>query len=136
MEELLFFATLLGDHVRVIRYHTSRKDWQAALVCLCQQDDPELVYEYSPQLMRYEPVLAVDAWLQFKELDPRRLIPALMRYDVKHNPPPHTENQAIRYLQHVVTELGNHDLVSLNNLFAAPQIPIRTLTLAWAPPFR
>ena len=133
MEELLFFATLLGDHVRVIRYHTSRKDWQAALVCLCQQDDPELVYEYSPQLMRYEPVLAVDAWLQFKELDPRRLIPALMRYDVKHNPPPHTENQAIRYLQHVVTELGNHDLVSLDNLVAAPQIPIRTLTLAWAP---
>jgi hypothetical protein len=65
--------------VRVIKYHMERSDWQSALVCLCQQDDPELVYQHSPQLMRHEPVLAVDAWMQLKMLDPRRLIPALMR---------------------------------------------------------
>ena len=71
-----------GDHVRVIKYHIERLDWQSALVCLSQQDDPELVYRYSPQLLKHEPVLAVDAWMQMKLLDPRRLIPALMRYSL------------------------------------------------------
>eukprot|EP00656_Telonema_subtile_P011843 TRINITY_DN15907_c0_g4_i2.p1 TRINITY_DN15907_c0_g4~~TRINITY_DN15907_c0_g4_i2.p1 ORF type:complete len:1063 (-),score=256.58 TRINITY_DN15907_c0_g4_i2:63-3251(-) len=118
MEDFLFFATLLGDHVRVIKYHMERTDWQSALVCLCQQDDPELVYQHSPQLMRHEPVLAVDAWMQMKMLDPRRLIPALMRYNVTLNPINNTENQAIRYLQHCVTEFGNTDPVIHNYLLS------------------
>lgn len=118
MEDFLFFATLLGDHVRVIKYHMERMDWQSALVCLCQQDDPELVYQHSPQLMRHEPVIAVDAWMQMKILDPRRLIPALMRYNIALNPSTNTENQAIRYLQHCVTEFGNTDPVIHNYLLS------------------
>eukprot|EP00658_Telonema_sp_P-2_P062096 TRINITY_DN5075_c0_g1_i4.p2 TRINITY_DN5075_c0_g1~~TRINITY_DN5075_c0_g1_i4.p2 ORF type:complete len:492 (-),score=128.78 TRINITY_DN5075_c0_g1_i4:186-1661(-) len=118
MKDFLFFATLLGDHVRVIKYHMERKDWQSALVCLCQQDDPELVYQHSPTLMRHEPVLAVDAWMQMKMLDPRRLIPALMRYNVRLNPSNNRQHQAIRYLQHSVTEFGNDDPVIHNYLLS------------------
>ena len=41
-------------------------------------------------------------------LRPPRLIPALMKYDVKFNPPGVTQNQAVRYLQWLIKQ-GNRD---------------------------
>ena len=46
------------------------------------QNDVELYYKFSPLLMQYIPKDIVNAWIeQGKQLEPKRLIPALVQYD-------------------------------------------------------
>ena len=46
------------------------------------QNNRELFYSFSPQLMQNVPAETVDAWISKRDLlDPRRLIPALVQYD-------------------------------------------------------
>ena len=58
------------------------------------QAEPKLVYKFSPQLMQHVPSLTVDMWRTLSThdstrahtrppLDPKRLIPSLVQYDVK-----------------------------------------------------
>ena len=58
------------------------------------QAEPKLVYKFSPQLMQHVPSLTVDMWRILSThdstrahtrppLDPKRLIPSLVQYDVK-----------------------------------------------------
>mmetsp|Transcript_65351 Transcript_65351/g.142544 ORF Transcript_65351/g.142544 Transcript_65351/m.142544 type:complete len:361 (+) Transcript_65351:249-1331(+) len=65
--------------------------------------------------MAHAPVATTNAWIKASFLEPRKLIPALMRYDPKNNPPGHTSNQAIRYLHHCARNLRVED-VSIYNL--------------------
>lgn len=44
--------------------------------------------------------------------DPRKLVPALMRYNIANNPPGHKANQALRFLQHCVKNLDSRDAVT------------------------
>ena len=53
-------------------------------IYLSFQNDVELFYKFSPLLMQNVPKETVDAWIsKGKDLDPKRLIPALVQYD--HN---------------------------------------------------
>lgn len=56
--------------------------------------------------MRQAPKETTDSWLRQRELDPLRLVPALLR--LQHMPRDLlSPNQAIRYLNHVIFEQGN-----------------------------
>lgn len=56
--------------------------------------------------MRQAPKETVDSWLRRRDLDPLRLIPALLR--LQHMPrDPLSPNQAVRYLNHLIFEQGS-----------------------------
>ena len=76
------------------------------LVALGHQDHKpsELFYKFSPALMAHVPYLCVEAWIEARDqadttaagqplIEPRKLIPALMRYDP-------SSTQVRRCLQH------------------------------------
>jgi hypothetical protein len=108
-DELLAYASLVGDNARVVEHHLQCAEYGKALDVLCQQDNLELYYKYSPPLMHHVPHDTVNVWIGEPRLEPRRLIPALMRYDPANNPPGETQNQAVRYLEHVIYRLRVQD---------------------------
>lgn len=70
------------------------------------QSDLELYYRFAPTLMRQAPKETVDSWLRRRDLDPLRLVPALLR--LQHMPrDPLSPNQAVRYLNHLIFEQGS-----------------------------
>ena len=94
MDELLFFAELLGDFERVITHYIQVCDYKRALETLQKNAEAthqsDLYYKFSPALMAHVPYLTVSAWLDAMSvkdhygnplIEPRKLIPALMRYD-------------------------------------------------------
>lgn len=84
VEELLFYARLIGDYDRVLTHHIQREDIGSAIYIL--QDIPvdksePLFYKFAPQMLLISPSETVDAWIQARFLSPCRLIPALVRYE-------------------------------------------------------
>ncbi|KAL1931607.1 hypothetical protein VTP01DRAFT_9750 [Rhizomucor pusillus] len=108
-EELLYYATIIGDHERVISHWVVEKNWSKALEVLSKQAKPDVFYKYSPILMENAPYETVNVWMRQPNLNPRQLIPALLRYDHSRTGKEMTQNQAIRYLSYIVTSLGNTD---------------------------
>lgn len=64
----------------------------------------ELYYRFASVLMRHSPKETVDAWLKQPKLASRRLIPALLQQ--RHAG---SSSHAIRYLTHLVQNLGSTD---------------------------
>ncbi|KAK3243890.1 hypothetical protein CYMTET_46480, partial [Cymbomonas tetramitiformis] len=75
----------------------------------------ELHYKFAPDLMAVLPAETVDSWIALGgQLQPRRLIPALMRYNTASTPSASARAQqgraeAIRYLEHCVKTLLPED---------------------------
>ncbi|KAG0263918.1 hypothetical protein DFQ27_001570 [Actinomortierella ambigua] len=107
-QQLLFFAELIGDYERVISHWIQEKNYNNALEVLSKQESLETYYRFSPALMENVPYLTVSAWMRQSHLNPRNLIPALLKYD-HQSMEAGAQNQAIRYLSYVVTQLGNTD---------------------------
>lgn len=93
----------------------------------------DLIYKYSTLLIDHVPVELVNLWLDRPGLNPRYLIPALLRYhhsnsilevrkkknrEYQEDLTLCFQNQAIRYLSHVVTDLGNTDSIIHNLLLS------------------
>ncbi len=120
-EALLFFAQLNKDHDRVVVHYMQRGEWTEAINALLDQSNPELFYLHSPNLITHAAVALTNAWIQCPFLNPRRLIPAIMRFspDSAHasssvsQPKAH---QGVRYLQHCVRNLNNRDPLIHNYL--------------------
>ncbi|KAK1228615.1 tethering complex subunit [Marasmius sp. AFHP31] len=102
----LHYATIIGDLERVIEHWIMEEEWSKAIEVLNRQSDIELYYRFAAVLLRQSPKEMVDSWLKRKELDPLRLIPALLQLQ---NAPrdPLSPNQAVRYLNDVVFEQQN-----------------------------
>ncbi|KAI9478077.1 MAG: Pep3/Vps18/deep orange family-domain-containing protein [Benjaminiella poitrasii] len=111
--ELLSFAFYIGDHEKVIEHWISEKNWERAIGVLDGQNSLELFYKFSTPLMEHVPEKAVNVWMNHPKLNPRQLIPALLRYSHSHKG---LENQAIRYLSYAVSTLGNTDPIIHNFL--------------------
>lgn len=95
-DNLLFFASLMEDHERVIQYHIQHKAYLEALDILNRQNKVDLFYRFSPELMEFIPKQMVDAWIaQGKHLVPSKLIPALVQSEYEVNPKQGKE--AVRY---------------------------------------
>ncbi|KAG0051168.1 hypothetical protein BGZ83_004029 [Gryganskiella cystojenkinii] len=107
-DQLLFYAVLIGDYERVITHWIQEKNYRNALEVLSKQDSLDLYYRFSPVLMENAPYETVSAWTRQPNLNPRNLIPSLLKYDHK-TLEPGAQNQAIRYLSYVVTQMENTD---------------------------
>lgn len=125
VDELLFYAELVKDYARVVHHHMQHKKWESALRTLREAPEEqaeELFYKISPQLILNEPVLTIKAWKRARFLDPKKLIPALVRYSqVQEMLPPSRRdnpNQAIIYLDFQVISCGNEDAAIHNYLLS------------------
>ncbi|KAK3313829.1 Pep3/Vps18/deep orange family-domain-containing protein [Apodospora peruviana] len=113
--ELLFYADAVNDYNFVLSYWVQRERWPEALRVLKRQTDPEVFYRYSSVLMTHAASDLVDILMRQANLKPRNLIPALLDYD-RNFGGLLAQNQAVRYLQYVVNQLGSADSAVHNTL--------------------
>ncbi|KAL4980212.1 Pep3/Vps18/deep orange family-domain-containing protein [Aspergillus desertorum] len=103
-KELLFFATVINDYNYVLSYWIQRENWSEALNVLQRQSDPEVFYKHSSVLMTHAATGLVDILMRQTNLEPEKLIPALLNYNTTVSVPL-TQNQAVRYLNFII---ANH----------------------------
>ncbi len=120
-DALLFFAQLNKDYDRVVVHYMQRGEWAEAIAALLDQSNPELFYLHSPTLITHAAVALTNAWIQCPFLNPRRLIPAIMRFSPDSATPASSvsqpkAHQGVRYLQHCVRNLNNRDPLIHNYL--------------------
>lgn len=116
-EELLFFATAVNDYNYVLSYWIQRERWNEALNVLKKQTEPEMFYRYSSGLIMHAATDLVDILMRHPDLEPRNLIPALLSYD-RNFKGPLSQNQAVRYLLHVINHLQSTDAAVHNTLIS------------------
>lgn len=99
--ELLFFATVINDHNYVLSYWIQREKWSEALKVLQRQSEPEVFYKYSSVLMTHAATGLVEILMRQTNLDPEKLIPALLNYNDTANVSLN-QSQAVRYLNFII----------------------------------
>lgn len=118
-KEMIFYANLMEDYERVVNAFINAGDYKNALTVLQKQTSEELFYRFSPILMSNSPHHTVNAWIRCSAfLKPRKLIPALMRYDPANNPEDDDTNQAIRYLEYCTQKSQTEDEAIHNYLLS------------------
>lgn len=100
-EELLFFATITNDHNYVLSYWIQREKWSEALNILQRQSETDVFYKYSSVLMTHAATELIEILMRQTNLDPERLIPALLNYN-KTASVSLNQNQAVRYLNFII----------------------------------
>ncbi|KAE8662302.1 Detected protein of confused Function [Hibiscus syriacus] len=109
VEELVFFASLKEQHEIVIHYHIQQGEAKKALEVLRKPAVPvDLQYKFAPDLITLDAYETVESWMASNNLNPRKLIPAMMRYSSE----PHAKNEThevIKYLEFCVHHLHNED---------------------------
>ncbi|KAJ3294846.1 hypothetical protein HDU79_010354 [Rhizoclosmatium sp. JEL0117] len=113
-QEMLFLAGEIGDYERVLNHWISKKEWMKALDILKRQNLDALFYKYSAILIEAIPVDLINSWIQRPGLDPKNLLPALLKYETIQLKKGDEYNQAVRYLNYVIERLGNTD-ASIHN---------------------
>ncbi|KAJ6155577.1 hypothetical protein N7470_006143 [Penicillium chermesinum] len=115
--ELLFFATATNDYNYVLSYWVQREKWTEALNVLQRQTEPEVFYKYSSVLMTHAATGLVEILMRQTNLDPEKLIPALLNYNetasVSLN-----QNQAVRYLNFIIVNHPNPSAAVHNTLIS------------------
>ncbi|KAK3169338.1 hypothetical protein OEA41_008721 [Lepraria neglecta] len=104
-QELLSYATAIDDYNYVLSYWVQRERWQESLDVLKKQTDPSIFYRYSSVLMVHTPTELVDILMRHPDLDPLKLIPALLNYNKTNPSIPLQQNQAVRYLLFCINAL-------------------------------
>ncbi|KAI8613581.1 Pep3/Vps18/deep orange family-domain-containing protein [Chytriomyces sp. MP71] len=108
--EMLFFAEIIKDYERIINYWISEKEWMKALNILNRQNSNEYYYKFSTILIEQIPVDLVTSWIQHPGLDPKSLLPALLKYEALVSKRVNSsQNQAIRYLNHITQKMASAD---------------------------
>ena len=100
-DELLFYANAINDYNFVLSYWIQREKWTEALTVLNKQTDPNLFYKYGSVLMTQVPGGLVDILMRQNDVEPQKLIPALLSYNESAEGALN-QNQAIRYLNFVI----------------------------------
>ncbi|KAJ5099774.1 hypothetical protein N7532_006775 [Penicillium argentinense] len=100
-EELLFFATAANDYNYVLSYWIQREKWSEALNVLQRQSEPDVFYKYSSVLMTHAATGLIEILMRQTNLEPERLIPALLNYNKTTNVSL-SQNQAVRYLNFII----------------------------------
>lgn len=116
-QELLAYATAIDDSDFILSYWIQRDRWQESLDVLRKQNDPEIFYRYSSVLMTHVATDLVDILMRHSDLNPRKLIPALLNYN-KQNSIPLSKNQAARYLNFCINQLQSTDPAIHNTLIS------------------
>ncbi|KAL8465488.1 hypothetical protein ACS0TY_034842 [Phlomoides rotata] len=109
VDELVFFANLKEQHEIVVHHYIQLGEAKKALRVLQKPNVPiELQYKFAPDLIMHDAYETVESWMTTKDLNPRKLIPAMMRYSSE----PHAKNEThevIKYLEYCVHRLQNED---------------------------
>lgn len=109
VEELVYFASLKEQHEIVIHYYIQQGEAKKALEVLRKPAVPiDLQYKFAPDLITLDAYETVEFWMASNNLNPRKLIPAMMRYSSE----PHAKNEThevIKYLEFCVHHLHNED---------------------------
>ncbi|CAH8388944.1 unnamed protein product [Eruca vesicaria subsp. sativa] len=109
VEELVYFANLKEQYEIVIHHYIQQGEAKKALDVLQKSSvSDELQYKFAPELIMLDAYETVEAWMANKNLNPRRLITAMMRYSSE----PHAKNEThevIKYLEFCVHQLHNED---------------------------
>ncbi|KAJ9476098.1 putative Vacuolar membrane protein PEP3 (putative) [Pseudozyma hubeiensis] len=110
----LHFASVIGDHQRIVRHHVQSKQWTKAIDAINKQDSLELYYSFASVLMRHAPAQTVDCWSRQRNLEPRKLIPALLQ----HRPDLTLgeTDQAVKYLSTIVAGKSGSKDAAIHNL--------------------
>ncbi|KAJ5191676.1 uncharacterized protein N7498_010661 [Penicillium cinerascens] len=116
-EELLFFATVTNDHNYVLSYWIQREKWSEALNVLQRQSEPDIFYKYSSVLMTHAATELTDILMRQTNLEPERLIPALLNYN-KTASVSLNQNQAVRYLNFIIVNHPNPSAAVHNTLIS------------------
>ena len=115
---MIHYGKLVGDYDRVLSHYVQKEMWPDALDILMKQGSIDNFYKFSPVLMEHVPYETVNCWLRFPQLNPKHLIPGLLKYKPVNNPRGVTEHQGIRYLEHCVKRLNNTDPLVHNMLLS------------------
>lgn len=115
-EDMLIYADLIKDYERIVAHHMRHGEYGKALAKLkdLSAEYAEIVYRFSPELMRTRPAETVAMWLKLSYLEPRRLFPALMRCE---GGSPEMVPQAVLYLKSCCKS-GNTDTAVHNYLLS------------------
>ncbi|KAF8369981.1 hypothetical protein HHK36_031994 [Tetracentron sinense] len=132
VDELVYFASLKEQYEIVVHHYIQQGEAKAALQVLKKPTVPidlqsivflllhpfilfkynifcfTLQYKFAPDLIMLDAYETVESWMATNNLNPRRLIPAMMRYSSE----PHAKNEAhevIKYLEFCVHRLLNED---------------------------
>ncbi|KAE9588534.1 putative transcription factor C2H2 family [Lupinus albus] len=109
VEELVYFASLKGQYEIVVHHYIQQGEPKKALEVLQKPSVPiDLQYKFAPDLIALDAYETVESWMATKNLNPRKLIPAMMRYSTE----PHAKNEThevIKYLEYCVHRLHNED---------------------------
>ncbi|RDX77563.1 Vacuolar protein sorting-associated protein 18-like protein, partial [Mucuna pruriens] len=109
VEELVYFASLKGQNEIVVHHYIQQGEAKKALEVLQKPSVPiDLQYKFAPDLIALDAYETVESWMATKNLNPRKLIPAMMRYSSE----PHAKNEThevIKYLEYCVHRLHNED---------------------------
>lgn len=109
VEELVYFASLKEQYDIVIHHYIQQGEAKKALEVLQKPAVAlDLQYKFSPDLIALDAYETVESWMATKNLNPRKLIPAMMRYSSE----PHAKNEThevIKYLEFCVHRLHNED---------------------------
>lgn len=116
--ELLAYATAIDDYNFVLSYWVQREKWQESIEVLRKQTDPSIFYKYSSVVMAHAPTELVDILTRHPDLDPIKLIPALLNYNHKSSSVPLSQNQAVRYLRYCIDHLQKPDPAIHNTLLS------------------
>lgn len=109
VEELVYFAGLKEQYEIVVHHYIQQGEAKKALEVLQRPAVPiDLQYKFAPDLIMLDAYETVESWMTTKNLNPRKLIPAMMRYSSE----PHAKNEThevIKYLEYCVHRLHNED---------------------------
>ncbi|KAI3701302.1 hypothetical protein L2E82_45956 [Cichorium intybus] len=109
VDELVYFASLKEQHEIVIHHYIQQGEAKRALYVLQKPGvSVDLQYKFAPDLVMLDAYETVESWMTRNDLNPRKLIPAMMSYSSEHHAKNET-HEVIKYLEYCVHRLQNED---------------------------
>ncbi|KCV71973.1 hypothetical protein H696_01381 [Fonticula alba] len=124
--EMLDYATMVGDFERVISHHLQVGNYADALAIVMKYPSDDIFYKFAPTLMEHLPREFIEFLERIRDLDPKSLLPALMKYtarrtaEIQANPQlaKTLPNYAINFLYFCIEHRKNRDAAVHNYLLS------------------
>eukprot|EP00877_Chromochloris_zofingiensis_P007678 jgi/Chrzof1/3163/Cz12g14060.t1 len=120
LDELQHYAQARGDHESLLEYLMQRPDGAIRALGVLRKPSvsTELVYKFAPAMVSQATSETIDFWIACRDkLDPRRLLPALMRFGEPGSAADKRE-QVLMYISYAIDHLQCEDS-AIHNLAVA-----------------
>eukprot|EP00730_Choanoeca_flexa_P003094 TRINITY_DN11287_c0_g1_i1.p1 TRINITY_DN11287_c0_g1~~TRINITY_DN11287_c0_g1_i1.p1 ORF type:complete len:1045 (+),score=297.12 TRINITY_DN11287_c0_g1_i1:107-3241(+) len=117
VEALLHYTESQGDFQEVVQHylHTEQVDRAIAVMREQAKAKPDLVYSFAGTVMQLAPTDLLALCRDYPNLEPRRLIPAFVRYQQSKSPDPQVVNGIRLYLEWVTRQKATAKDTAINN---------------------